>query len=307
MVLGISDRPEHTLIYNCSAWGPQQKLPTMCRPDLAFGALFGSVAEGEGRQDFLAQRNLMDFMAEDIRRTEARLGSADREKLQSYLAAYESLRRRQDRLQEISGPLAKAAPAVTDAFTSEVESRRLEAHFDLAAAALIGGLTPTVTIASGVGDPYFSVRFHGLGISLDKHSIGHGKGFEGMTWDEVSTKIRRFHFEQIARLMRKLESVPEGDGTMLDHTLIVYLSDAAEGHHSRCWEWPFVVIGTLGGRLRSGRYLVYPDYGRPGHRTINSLYCTFLHAAGAPRDTFGQEDPMLRDLDQKGPLAELLA
>ena len=46
--------------------------------------------------------------------------------------------------------------------------------------------------------------------------------------------------KEVAR--KVLEAVPEGNGTMLDHTTVVYLSDAAEGHHSRCWEWPFVVI-----------------------------------------------------------------
>ena len=94
---------------------------------------------------------------------------------------------------------------------------------------------------------------------------------------------------------------------MLDNTLIVYLSDAAEGHHSRCWEWPFVLIGDLGGKLKCGRYLSYPDYGLPGHRTFNSLYNSLLHAAGAPRDDFGMADGMLKDLDQSGPLAELMA
>ena len=95
---------------------------------------------------------------------------------------------------------------------------------------------------------------------------------------------------------------------MLDHTLAIYLSDSAEAHHSRCWEWPCVVIGDLGGRLKpGGRFLNYPRYGAPGHRTMRNLYQTFLHVAGSPRNDFGQEDIGLKDLDQKGPLAELIA
>ena len=76
--------------------------------------------------------------------------------------------------------------------------------------------------------------------------------------------IRRFHFDLIARLAKKLESVPEGDGTMLDNTVIVYVSDGAEGHHSRCWEWPMVVLGNAGGKLKTGRYVDYPGYGQLG-------------------------------------------
>ena len=67
------------------------------------------------------------------------------------------------------GRCAKTAPRVTDKFKSEVESDRLDAQFDIAAAALIGGLTNSLTIASGVGNPYFSVKFTGLGIDIGKH------------------------------------------------------------------------------------------------------------------------------------------
>ena len=99
----------------------------------------------------------------------------------------------------------------------------------------------------------------------------------------------------------------EGDGTMLDNTLILYLSDAAEGHHSRCWEWPFVMIGDLGGQLNAGgRFLCYPKYGNQGHRTIANLYTTLLHTVDAPINHFGLKDPGLADMDQDGPLSELL-
>jgi hypothetical protein len=93
---------------------------------------------------------------------------------------------------------------------------------------------------------------------------------------------------------------------MLDNTVIVYLSDGAEGHHSRCWEWPMVVIGDMGGKLKTGRYVDYPGYGRKGHRTTANMYLTLLHLAGAKRDNFGTPDPNLKDLDQTGPLGELL-
>lgn len=306
--LGISDKPEHTLIYNCSAWGPDQKRPTQCRPDLAYNTLFGSVAEGDARNTFQAKSNLMDFMIDDIKSVEASLAGPERAKLQGYLSAYEAMKDREGRLVEIEETLGEVAPKPTDKYTSGVETDRLDAHFDIAAAALAGGLTNVVTIASGSGDPYFGIKFTGLGIQLGKHGIGHGGSYNGMTWDQLSTKIRQFHIGLIARLMDKLNAIPEGDGTMLDNTLIVYLSDAAEGHHSRCWEWPFVVIGDLGGRLKKpGRYICYPKYGALGHRTIANLYTTFLHAVGSPRDRFGLPDPMLTGLDQDGPLVELLA
>lgn len=306
--LGISDRPEHTVIYNVSAWDRGKMLPTLCRPDMAYGQLFGSVAEGSARDEYLAERELLDFMAEDVRRVRGRLHGDERDKLDGYLGAFESIRQRQGRLEEVADRVRRHCPTVTDQFRSEVETDRLEAHVELAAASLIAGLTNVVTLSSGCGDPYFSVRFKGLGIELGKHGIGHGQGIDQRTWADLTITIRRYHLGLMARLAKRLQAVPEGTGTMLDNTVIVYLSDGAEQHHSRCWEWPMLVLGDLGGRLKSrGRLLYYPSLAKPGHRTIANFYTTLLHAAGVPRDHFGLQDPGLKDFDQRGPLHELLA
>jgi hypothetical protein len=305
--LGISDRPEHTIIYNCSGWEKGKALPTQCRPDLAYAALFGSVAGGSAKAEFQTRTNVLDFLRDDLQRLERRVAGPERDKLQTHLAAYEALRDRQSRLNEIEHTLREQAPVVNDKYKSEVETDRLDAHFDLAAAALIGGLTNVVTLASGVGDPYFSVKFTGLGVNFGKHGIGHGGNYNGWTWEDMSIMIRRFHFDLIARLMTKLQAVPEGDGTLLDRTTIVYLSDAAEGHHSRCWEWPMVTIGNFGGAIKAGRYIELLGHGAKNHKHIGNMYTTLLNAAGNKAESFGQPDPILgKDVDQKGGIAELL-
>lgn len=305
--LGISKRLENSVIYNISALGPNRGLPTVCKPDQAYGALFGSVAGGQARQEFVARNNLLDFMREDVRRVESRLAGEEREQLSAYLEAFETLRNRQSRLNEIEHTLRQHAPVVSDKYTSAVETDRLDAQFDIGAAALIAGLTNVMTISSAAGIRDFDITFRGLGLNIDKHSIGHGGSYQGKTWAELYDMIRRYHFTLIEGLMRKLERIPEGNGTMLDNTLIVYLSDGAEAHHSRCWEWPMVLIGNLGNRLRTGRYIDYPGYGRPNHRTTANMYLTLLHLAGANRETFGVADPALRDINPRGPLQELLA
>ncbi len=305
--LGISKRLENSVIYNVSALDANKGLPTMCKPDQAYAALFGSVADGTAKQEFAAKNNLLDFLREDVRRVESRLAGPEREQLGAYLATFETLRNRQSRLNEIEHTLREKGPAPDDKYTSEVETDRLDAQFDIGAAALICGLTNVLTISSAAGVRDFDITFHGLGLHIDKHSIGHGKSYEGKTWADLYNIIRRYHFDLIAGLTRKLEAVPEGNGTMLDHTVIVYLSDGAEGHHSRCWEWPMIVIGNIGGKLKTGRYIDYPGYAQPGHRTTANMYVTLLQLAGSSRDSFGTADPMLKDFDQYGPLEELLA
>lgn len=96
---------------------------------------------------------------------------------------------------------------------------------------------------------------------------------------------------------------------MLDNTIIMYVSDNSDKHHSSALEWPMFVLGSLGGKLKTqGRYIAYPKYGSAKHRhTIGNWLTTLTHLAGAPKDHFGQADFTLGKLeDQMGPLNELL-
>lgn len=305
--IGMVDRPNANVIYNCSAWGKGQPTPTICQPMTAYSSLFGSVAGGSSKAEFQARTNLLDFLAADVRRLQKQVPAAEQDKLEAHLQGYEEMRNRQSRLNEIENTLRQQGPVVNDKYMSAVETDRLDAQFDIGTAALIGGLTRSLTVASGVGDPYFGVKFTGLGINFGKHGIGHGGSYNGMTWEEMSIKIRAFHFELIARMMKKLDAVPEGDGTMLDNTVIIYLSDSAEGHHSRCGQWPFVLLPGKNTGLAQGRYVDFPHYGADGHREIGNLYTTLLQIAGQQRDYFGHHDLLLTGhATGNGPLAPLL-
>jgi len=108
-------------------------------------------------------------------------------------------------------------------------------------------------------------------------------------------------------MAKKFDSIPEGNGTMLDNTMIVYMSCSSGDHHCAGYDWPFVLLGGLG-KLKTGRYIEYPKYGDKGHRTVGNLYLSLMQAAGMEtQETFGQLDSNLKDLDLKGPLAELMS
>ncbi len=305
--LGISKRLENSVLYNVSALGRDKGLPTMCKPDQAYAALFGSVANGAAKEEFAAKNNLLDFLKDDVKRVESKLAGPEREQFGAYLETFETLRDRQSRLNEIEDTLREKGPVTNDKYASTVETDRLDAMFDIGAAALICGLTNVLTLSSAAGVRDFDICFTGLGLTKGKHHTGHGGSQNGMTWYEVSQMIRRFHFTLIARLAKKLEAVTEGNGTMLDNTVIIYLSDGAEAHHSRCWEWPMVLLGNIEGKLNTGRYIDYPSYGQPKHRTTANMYVTLLQLAGSSQESFGVADPGLKDLDQHGPLSELFA
>jgi hypothetical protein len=284
-----------------SAFARNRQIPYQATPLTAYQELFSVAAtSGDALMENRLNGTLLDFMVDDIKRLESRIGGVDREKLEIYLEGFESLRERRRKLKGREAQVRKHAPKVSDKYTSRVETDRIEAHFDIAAAALIAGLTNVVTIRPDT----LSTTYTGLGVDKGVHGLGHGEGEDPLGHRR---NIRKMHCEQIARLAAKLEATPEGKGNMLDNTLIVYFSDAGEKHHASSVEWPFVLIGGLGGRIKTtGRYLQFPAYERPGHHTIANLYNTFAHATGIEQDEFGQMDLNLPVSMQTGPLAELV-
>ena len=321
--LGVSNKAM-SMTYNLTSVARGKALPTLLNPVQAHERFFAAGAAGDARKNFDVNTNLLDFLADDVKRLQKQLDGYEREKLGRYLDAFESMSNRQGQLAAMAKQIAAAAPKIDPKTGQIVETKlgptgvfdRLEAQFENAAGAMIAGLTNVVTVSGGAGPDRIGLSCmaselgkNGADGYIGAHAIGHGnyQHFAGISGPECHALIRRTCLEQLAKFIRRLESVPEGDGTMMDNTLIVYLSDSAEGHHPVCQEWPFILIGDLGGRLKLGnRYLRYPWYGNNGHRTIANLYLSLLHSVGEERKTFGVADFGLGDLDQTGPLAEIM-
>ena len=243
---------------------------------------------------------LLDWIRSDISRVRRELPSMDREKLDIYLDTFEQMRSRKDKIATLKN--LKANVPALDKFNSKMTTQRFEAQCAIAVASLASGLTNVVTIdaACGVGAYH---TWKELGVTLDGHAIGHREGP-----DEFSVPIRKFHAQRVADLAKRLDSIKEGNGTMLDNTLIVWMSDSGEAHHGFCAQWPMVLVGNMGGRLKTaGRFLQFPQYKAAGHRTITNFYLALLHAVGDKRAKFGEPDNELKDFDMSGPLAEILA
>ena len=321
--LGVSNK-SMSMTYNLTSVARGKALPTLLNPVQAHERFFAAGAAGDARKNFDVNTNLLDFLADDVKRLQKQLDGYEREKLGRYLDAFESMSQRQGQLAAMARQIAAAAPKIDPKTGQIVETKlgptgvfdRLEAQFENAAGAMIAGLTNVVTVSGGAGPDRIGLSCmaselgkNGADGYIGAHAIGHGnyQHFAGISGPECHALIRRTCLEQLAKFIRRLESVPEGDGTMMDNTLIVYLSDSAEGHHPVCQEWPFILIGDLGGRLKLGnRYMRYPWYGNNGHRTIANLYLSLLHSVGEERKTFGVADFGLGDLDQTGPLAEIM-
>lgn len=291
-----------------SAYGQNKPMPFQASAEKAYRQLFGSALDLKtgGKKEFALQTNLLDFLKDDAQRIARQVSAEEREKLGHYLSAFESVRARNDQLVAMRQKIRTNAPEFTSQYASTVFTERVSVFFDLASAALITGLTNTISIRAD----WLSVKYATFGFkNTSVHDIGHQKTTDnGLNREEARDVIRKFQVEQIAKLAASLKAVPEGDGTMLDNTMILYFSDTGEAHHSSRKEWPFVMVGGRSQKLKTaGRYLRYPKYGQPGHKTIGNFYNTLLQSNGGPgNDHFGQLDATLSDLDLRGPLAELV-
>ena len=304
-----------------SASAPRKPLPYYADPMLAYTDLFGTIATGgKAKAAVEVDGNILDFLVEDVKRFRASFSSDEKEKLDHYLHGFESLRARQTKLLSMERQLRAAAPELKEHFTSEIETERVRAHFELVGSALIAGLTNVCTIRC----EHLGMRLTGLGLGARTvHHIGHmlehrndgntgGQDFEGdaASWGEFKIRqvVMDFHMQQIAALYARLKSIPEGNGTMADNTVIVYLSDHGDRHHSKYDLWPTAVLGDAGGGLKTGRYIQYPGYRNRGNQTLGNFYLSLLHAAGDKRDSFGYPDLTSPDyINQRAPLAEWMA
>lgn len=298
-----------------SAAGRGRRLPFYCSPMLAYKELFGSLAKNEALQaGSQLDRELLDFMVDDVKRVKQKLAAPEKEKLDHYLKGFESLRDRQVKLATLDDNVRVHIPSITDKYSSPVETHRLEAHFDLAAAALIAGLTNVVTFDADDLDGHYSglglgeKSLHGIGHLADDFKVGRDSNFADGT-DGVGARniVRKFQIDLIAGLAQKLKAVPEGNGTMLDNTLIVLLSDSGQQHHANYQNFPMVLVGNVGRRFKTGRFLNYPSYGHDENRTLGSFYLSLLAAAGHARGSFGELDLRLPAASQRQPLPELFA
>ncbi len=300
----------HTpIVYQSCAFGPKRPAGILVNPALAYDTLFGTLTGGAAAGEKRAK--LFDFARADVQAALATFkgNTAERAKLERYLGSLDALRAREAQLREMAAavtPLLPPAPSqnplLQNAGSPPDSLMWLEAQFEIATTALLGGLTHVVVLAAGTSG--FDVRYGSAVTSLSRHDLQHGIG-TAANWTAIAEVTRR-HVAMTAKLARALAGTPEvgGSGSMLDNTAIVLMSDNGEQHHSQAREWPTLLVGGNGLGLRTdGRTVVFPADGTANNRQMSNLFNTLGHAFGdASFNTFGNEGPARI---AEGPLSEL--
>jgi hypothetical protein len=241
---------------NTMSWQtPTLPLPMETNPHVVFERLFGDGSSGAVR---LAQmrydRSILDAVLEDMVRLRRTLGPRDRTTVDEYVEAVRDVERRLQKTEHRTDP--SAAPAI-DAPLGVPDSfdEHAKLLLDLQLLAYQADLTRVVTFQIA---RELSVRsYPDIGVIEAHHDISHyANNPEKMV---KNTKINTYHVELFAHLVTKMSATPDGDGSLLDHAMMLYGSGMGDGNLHRHHDLPLVVVGGGCGQLAGGRHLRYPN------------------------------------------------
>ena len=241
---------------NTMSWQtPTMPLPMDTNPHVVFERLFGDGSGGAARlAEMRRNRSILDAMKEDMVRLQRTLGPRDRTTVDEYLGAVRDVEQRlqktANRTSPTSAPAIDAPLGIPDSYDDH--ARLL---LDLQLLAFRADITRVVTFQ--IARELSTRSYPDIGVPEAHHDISHyANNPEKMA---KNTKINAYHMGLFAHLVEKMHRAPDGDGSLLDHSMMVYGSGMGDGNLHRHHDLPIVVVGGCCGQLEGGRHLRYPN------------------------------------------------
>jgi hypothetical protein len=286
--VGQCDNGYACVYQNNLSWSsPTTPLPAEAHPRIIFERLFGEGGSIADRQAALKRRaSLLDSVTEEITRLQRSLGAADQAKVRNYLDSIREVERRIQRAEAdtAENPLPdldrpQGVPA------SYADHARL--MFDLQLLALQGDVTRVITFQ--LARETSNRTYPEIGVSDAHHPLTH----HGNDPDKIAkvAKINRFHVSLFAEFLEKLRSTPEGDGSLLDHSLYLYGSGMGNPNVHDHTNLPILVAGGAAGRMKGGRHIKYAKA-----TPLANLHLTLLDKVGVRLDSFADSQGKLDEL-----------
>ena len=257
-------------------------IPPRENPTDVFAALFGNMTGGGDMPDpalerLRAQRqSVFDLNRAETERLKSIVGAADRIKLDAHLTAMRDVELRLTTMGPGPGTGMCVAPTMQPVDLN-VDDQYLQAgklQMDLAAAALACDQTRILTFQWSYAESEHLFQF--LSLSGNHHAISHDFATSGANYTAYN-RIQTWYAEQLAYFLDKLDSYQEGERTLLDNTLVLWATEIGESSQHDLMLMPYVLAGSAGGKIRTGRFI---DYGTTRHDN-NKLLISMAHAMGA--------------------------
>jgi hypothetical protein len=273
--------------------GPNNRNPPESSPYALFERVFGAGFRLPGEEGVVdptlgLRRSVLDAVMGDVAAIQARVGAADRIRLEQHLDGVRELEQRLARLQEDPPNLESCAlpeeplPDYPDVDGRPQVSARSRAMCDLLAMAL--ACDQTRVFGHWFSDPVSDVLYDGA--SAGHHSLTHNEGGDQPEVHDITTVI----MEELAYFVEKLDSVPEGEGTLLDNCVMLATSEVSEGRTHSVEDMPIVIAGGGCGALRTG--LHYRSYTA---ENASKVMLTLVRAMDIDAASYGEGDGLTED------------
>lgn len=259
----------YSCVYSSTmAWrSATQPLPKEVNPKLVFERLFGTGSREERERRDARRRSVLDLVKDDFSDLNGRLGRADQRKLDEYFSAVRDIEQRIERAARLPDPVVPGG-VVPPAGIPGVYEEHIRLMADLMVLAFQTDSTRVCTFVlanEGSGKPYPFI-----GVTEGHHDLSHhGNNAEKKA---KIAKINRFHATQLAYLLDRMKSVKEGDGTLLDHSMLVYGSGNSDGNAHNHDDLPILLAGRGCGTLNPGRHTVFSK-----ETPLNNLWLSLLN------------------------------
>lgn len=277
-LIGNCDNGYSCVYTNSISWrSPTTPNPHDTNPRIVFQRMFGDGGSPEQRLAQMQQnRSILDWVTEDIAHLQTQLGPSDRNSVNEYL---DSVREVERRLHVAERQHGESVIDLPDRPVGAPESydEHAKLMFDLLALAFKADITRVFVFT--LGKEQTNRAYPELGVNAAHHAVSHHQ-HDPIKFEQGS-KINQYHIGLTAHFLDKLKSTPEGDGTLLDHSLVLHgggISDANEHSHI---DLPLVLIGGAGG-VKGGKVLRHPK-----DTPMNNLLLSMLERVGVNTDPFG--------------------
>ena len=276
--VGQCDNGYACVYQNNLSWSsPTTPLPSEAHPRIVFESLFGEGGTPGQRQAALQKRNsLLDLVTAEISRIKKRVGASDRNKIDSYLESIREVERRiqmaernanDNPLPDLDRPMGVP--------TQYADHAKL--MFDLQLLAFQGDITRVISFQ--LAREASTRTYPEIGVPEAHHpTTHHGNNPDKL---EKVAKINRFHVSLFADFLKRMKDTPEGNGTLLDHSLYMYGSGMGDPDKHDHTNLPLVIAGGAAGQMRGGRHLRYDD-----PMPLSNVHLTLLNKVGVPLETF---------------------
>jgi hypothetical protein len=250
--------------------------PTESHPRILFERLFGDGGNAAARQARIrTEGSILDSVREEASRVTASLGRGDRAKLHEYL---DSVREVEQRIQNAeSQPVQIELPERPTDIPASFDAHT-KLMFDLQALAFQADLTRVFSMI--MSRELSSMTFPAINVPEQHHAVSHHRNDPQLIAKKA--RIDLYQAQLFAYFLEKLQSMPEGDGSILDHALLLYGGGMGDGNLHRHADLPTLLAGRLGGVFKSGRHLQYRL-----DTPMANLLLTMMDAAGVRLEKFG--------------------